>query len=227
MNNDLMIKNLNTLKLKLNKDNQKIFDDIIIYLRTSNLTEDDTEAILQEQLDLFLHPENISKPISEIIGTTNYKDYFDSIIKESKSTTLNFIKETIIPVMLYGFIFLNFYEVILDIIFDVFIKKIGFNLTNHKFKMKDLVSLIIFIPGVFMFFKIMSNDTFKIKNTKNTIKQFLMLYLVILIIIGSQVILGVFFKDFTSMVLFTIPSIFVLIAGVITIIFLVIKLLKC
>jgi hypothetical protein len=211
MNTDSMVRNLNELKFGLKKENLKIFDDIIIYVRSKNISGENGEIILQELLDLFLHPDNLNKPISEIIGTTDYKKYLNSFIKEFKPKKLELIKAYwYLPLILL--IGIPFYDVIANIFIDIIINKTGFNF-SYNYTAGAIISTLIYFPFVFIFLKTMSIGVFKKDKLQNSIVPFFIIYAIFMVLIIIQVLFKLFFKDFSSIVLFKIPSIIILILG--------------
>jgi len=80
-----LIKQLNKASENLSEENKKIFSDIIVYVRTSNIKSMDSEEFLQQLLDSFLNAEQRGVTIETVLGTTDIKHYCDEIINTYKS----------------------------------------------------------------------------------------------------------------------------------------------
>lgn len=81
-----LTKRLNESAEKLSEKNKKIFYDIVLYIRTSNLKEEDAEEFLQQILDSFLNAEQQGISIESILGTSDIRDYCEEIVETYKST---------------------------------------------------------------------------------------------------------------------------------------------
>ena len=83
--NDLRKKN-NELNKKLNKKNTPIMTDIIVYLRVSNITDEQVESVRQDLLDMVLTAQDRGDDISTIIGE-DYQTFCDEILQSANSKT--------------------------------------------------------------------------------------------------------------------------------------------
>ena len=90
-----LIKQLNKASENLSVENEKIFDDIVVYVRTSNIKTRDAEEFLQQILDSFLNAEQQGVSIENVLGTTDIKHYCDEIVDTYKSSyNYSYIKKS-------------------------------------------------------------------------------------------------------------------------------------
>ncbi|USB34646.1 hypothetical protein [Paenibacillus sp. YPG26] len=81
--NQLRMKN-NELDKKLEKHNQQVMLDIVVYLRVSSMPDAQVELVRHDLLDMTLAAQERNEDISTIIGT-DYKSFCDEIILNSAS----------------------------------------------------------------------------------------------------------------------------------------------
>ncbi|MBU3182161.1 hypothetical protein [Clostridium psychrophilum] len=81
-----LIKQLNKASKNLSVENEKIFGDIVFYVRTSNIKTRDAEEFLQQILDSFLNAEKQGVSIENVLGTTDIKNYCKEIVATYKSS---------------------------------------------------------------------------------------------------------------------------------------------
>lgn len=79
-------KQLNESVEKLSLENRKIFDDIIAFIRASNLKTRDGEEFLQQMLDSFLNAQQEGRSIEIMLGTDDIRGYCKEIVDTYKST---------------------------------------------------------------------------------------------------------------------------------------------
>jgi len=81
-----LIKQLNEASENLSSENKIVFDDIVVYIRTSNIKTRDAEEFLQQILDSFLNAEQQGVSIEDVLGTADIKNYCDEIVNTYKSS---------------------------------------------------------------------------------------------------------------------------------------------
>ena len=81
-----LIKQLNKASENLSLENKSVFDDIVVYVRTSNIKIRDAEEFLQQILDSFLNAEQQGVSIETVLGTTDIKHYCEEIVDTYKSS---------------------------------------------------------------------------------------------------------------------------------------------
>ncbi|MBZ9606456.1 DUF1048 domain-containing protein [Clostridium estertheticum] len=80
-----LIMQLNKASEKLSLESKDVFDDIVVYVRTSNIKTRDAEEFLQQILDSFLNAEQQGVSIENVLGTTDIKHYCEEIVNTYKS----------------------------------------------------------------------------------------------------------------------------------------------
>mgnify|MGYP001559176439 CR=1 FL=1 len=81
-----LITQLNKASENLSPENIKTFDDIVVYIRTSNIKTRDGEEFLQQILDSFLNAEQQGVSIESMLGTSDIKHYCEEIVSTYKSS---------------------------------------------------------------------------------------------------------------------------------------------
>ncbi|MBZ9606332.1 hypothetical protein G9F73_000550 [Clostridium estertheticum] len=81
-----LIKQLNKAAENLSPENESIFLDIVVYIRTSNIRTRDAEEFLQQILDSFLNAEQQGVGIETMLGTSDIKQYCEEIVSTYKSS---------------------------------------------------------------------------------------------------------------------------------------------
>ncbi|MFW2488760.1 hypothetical protein ACN077_09315 [Clostridium chromiireducens] len=81
----LLEKQLNESVEKLSLENRGIFDDIVAFIRTSNLKTRDGEEFLQQMLDNFLNAQQQGISIEAMLGTDDIRGYCEEIVATFKS----------------------------------------------------------------------------------------------------------------------------------------------
>lgn len=76
----------NILDEKINKDNQKVFTDMICYLRGSNMTDYDIEVVRHDLTEMVLSAQQRGESIDAVIGN-DYKEFCDEVIANIPSKT--------------------------------------------------------------------------------------------------------------------------------------------
>lgn len=109
----------NRISKNLNFENQKIYTDIVCYLRVSNLSEMEQEEVFSDILRMFFDCQNQGKEVKKMIGE-DYKQFTDDII-----LALNPKKNYLKKIKLYAFILFNalFYVLTIDF-FVLYLPKI-------------------------------------------------------------------------------------------------------
>jgi len=166
-----LIKQLKIAAKNLSLENKKTFDDIVVYIRTSNIKTRDAEDFLQQILDSFLNAEQRDISIESMLGTSDIKHYCNEIVSTYKSSYnyLSLCSEYIAPtgmiitiVSIINYIMQNF---------TIFIKhgalNLNFNL-NFELGMIFQILLIVFMGITFMayFNKICFEGPSKSRKTK-------------------------------------------------------------
>lgn len=110
----------NQLEEKLSQDNQNVLTDIIVYLRTSQISDYQQEIIRNDITQMMIDGEQRNMDMHDVIGN-DYKEFCDNILAEvPKRSITEKILSMIAPICLYCWIVLVIWLVtcILEIIFD-------------------------------------------------------------------------------------------------------------
>ncbi|WP_157844128.1 hypothetical protein [Candidatus Stoquefichus sp. SB1] len=110
----------NQLEEKLSQDNQNVLTDIIVYLRTSQISDYQQEIIRNDITQMMIDGEQRNMDMHDVIGN-DYKEFCDNILAEvPKQSITEKILSMIAPICLYCWIVLVIWLVtcILEIIFD-------------------------------------------------------------------------------------------------------------
>jgi DNA-binding ferritin-like protein (Dps family) len=190
-----LIKQLNKSAKNLSLENKKIFDDMVLYTRTSNLKTRDAEEFLQQILDSFLNAEHQGVSIESMLGTSDIKYYCEEIVSTYKSSYnyLSLCSEYIAPTGMI-IIVVSIINYILQNI-TIFIKHGNFNLKfnlNFELGMIFQILLIVFMSITFMayFNKICFEEPSKSRKTKYFSILKLICILLLCIVIGLPRLAG-------------------------------------
>lgn len=198
-----LIKGLNKAKENLSENNRKIFDEIIIYIRSSNIKTRDAEEFLQQTLDNFISAEHQNISIETYLGTSDIKGYCKEIVDTYKSTYSKF--------SLIGQ-YINYVGLVLTILFAIAytfqniqaILKIGLS----SFSLNMLITptiifeLILVVPLIFASFAWLKHQSFREISKKQDIIEFFVMWIIAILLIGSMLLSELLFKD---IVIFAVP----------------------
>ena len=162
MNSMEMLRNENLrFSENLTDRNNKIFTDIVIYLRVSNLNEESQEEIISDILRMFLDCQENDKPIENMIGQ-DYKQFTDNIIlaMNPKVSIMNKVKEYS-KIAIMGFCIL----LTIDFIFEYLPKMIkeGFNLNyQYSIELGTIIKYIIIMIAACAIFDYIGKNSFEL-----------------------------------------------------------------
>ena len=117
MNEDQLAHENNELRKQLTKYNKKVYENILMYIRTSLRTSKETEEVLMEVLEHTIQAQKQGKDIHAVIGD-NPKAYAKEI-----TDALPYPRKLVIPIISLIMIFFGFHFMgggIFDYIFDFF-----------------------------------------------------------------------------------------------------------
>lgn len=145
----------------LTTENDKVFTDIVCYLRVSNLNEENQEEIISDILRMFLDCQENDKPIASIIGE-NCKQFIDNIISavNPKVSIINKIKEYS-KIAIMGFCIL----LTIDFIFGYLPKMIkeGFNFNyQYPIELGTIIKFVIIIAVASAIFDYIGRNSFEL-----------------------------------------------------------------
>lgn len=90
-----LLKKNNESEKQINKENEGIYTDMIVYLRGADITEHNQEKVREDLIEMIVHGQERGDDIQKVIGD-NYKEICDEIIAEMpKKTKIQKVMETI------------------------------------------------------------------------------------------------------------------------------------
>lgn len=179
----------NQKREKLNKENKKYYEDMLLYIRTSlNKEEVQTEEVLSELLAHLLEAQDNGKSATEVFGD-NPREYADEIIQELPKMNLkekiSFLK---LPLSTFFITFLLFSGISdLIIYYSLHVGDLIKEIHIGSLTVKGILSIISVLILVDIFFKYMKWSIFR--KIKKTLEFFF-------IWIGAMFVIGVFMAIF-------------------------------
>jgi DNA-binding ferritin-like protein (Dps family) len=207
-----LIKQLNKSAKNLSLENKKIFDDIILYIRMSNIKTRDAEEFLQQLLDSFLNAQQQGVSIETMLGTPDIKKYCEEIISTYKSS-YNYLSRYSEYIMFTGML-ITIFCIINYIIqnFSIITKGQVDNFTLYlNFDLGLIFQLLLTGPLFIAIFAYFRRNCFKESKKHDKIKEFFMLYGLNILLICTMV---AFFMFVDNVILFRLNIIIVLIIGI-------------
>lgn len=207
----VLIKQLNKSAKNLSQENKKVFDDIILYIRSSNIKTRDAEEFLQQILDSFLNAEQQGVSIEFMLGTSDIKDYCEEIVITYKSSYNNLSRssEYIMTAGIIIIIFSIFNYIMQN--FDILINQDFNNYTIYLNLNSILILEILFIvPSFFTIFNYFKKGCFKETTKRGKIKEFFILWIINMLVICIMVAFIMFVGD---KILYRLNIIILLIVG--------------
>ncbi|HEY5584592.1 MAG TPA: hypothetical protein VIK78_08875 [Ruminiclostridium sp.] len=212
-----LIKQLYESAKNLSLENKKVFEDTVVYMRTSHVKTRDTEEFLQQILDSFLNAEQQGVSIETMLGTADIKHYCEEIVTTYKSSYnyLSFLSEYIMYTGML-IVILSFINYITQSI-SIFIMHGADNLTMDLTFDLTFISQSIFI--VFAIIAVMTytrkscfknNNSFKEPSRFNKVKNFIILYILCMLFMCIMVAFSMFLSE---LILFRLNIIIVLLIG--------------
>lgn len=208
-----LIKQLNECSKNLSEENEKVFDDIKLYIRTSNIKIRDQEEFLQQILDSFLHAEQKGVSIESMLGTSDIRQYCKEIVHAYKSS-YNYLSLMGEHVMYLGIFvaILSIYKFI-SIIFNALLSK-NSALNSLSFyldvNLELILQFLIIVPFVYGLITSYQKNCFKETSKVNKIKEFFIYWILCVLLISTMVAIGMFVS---KTVFFSLNLFIVLIIG--------------
>jgi len=209
-----LAKQLNKAAENLSVENRKIFDDIIIYIRVSNLKERDAEEFLQQILDSFLNAQQQGVSIESMIGTTDIKHYCDEIVDTYRSSynSLSLSSQYI----MYAGMFI----IILSVIKYIPQKLIPLLFKTHElnnftfyldFTHQLIIQILIVAPFVIVVLTWFKKSCFKGASKFSKAKEFFIYWIICVLLICTWIVI---FKFVDETVIFSLNIFIVLSVGI-------------
>lgn len=210
----LLAKQLNKAAENLSLENKKIFDDIIIYIRVSNLKERDAEEFLQQILDSFLNAQQKGISIEAMLGTTDIKHYCDEIVDTYKSS-YNLLSLSGQYIMYAGIfiVILSFINYIPQKLIPLIFKAHEFNNFTFylDFNLQLIIQILIVVPFIIIVLTSFKKSCFKRNSKVSKAKEFIIYWLICVLLICTWIAI---FKFVDETVLFSLNIFIVLSIGI-------------
>ena len=208
-----LIKQLNKSAKNLSLENKKIFDDIVLYIRTSNLKARDAEEFLQQILDSFLNAEHQGVSIESMLGTSDIKNYCEEIVRTYKSS-YNYISRCSEYIMYTGMsiVIISFITFITQN-FTAFIINGAENLSFYLSVDSGLIfQFFILVPTIITFMTYFKKNCFKKPTKGDKVKEYFILWILCILLICIMLAFSMFVGE---LFLFRLNIIIVLIIGIV------------
>ncbi|URZ04512.1 hypothetical protein [Clostridium felsineum] len=173
---DKMIRENYENSKKLNEYNNKIYGDIVCYIRVSSLPSTKIEEIISDLLEMFLRYEKEGKSIDDIIGS-DYKAYCDSIIAAALDNRFHVenLKDVLYIVMNGLFILLT-----INFAFDYLPKLIKYKkIISYDLEISFFLNATLILISCFVILKYIGKTSFKTPSKKSYVLLFIVLYIFI------------------------------------------------
>lgn len=186
-----LLKYNNKREKEINKINERIYTDMIVYLRGSDMTEYNQELIREDLITMILEGQERGDDIEKVIGN-NYKDICDEIIetmpKKTKLQKLgSVIETTLASIWILGAISI--------------IKTLIGNLFNHEeswnfiLSIGDLINMLIIILLANFIVNYVCKTAFQYSD-KNKVLTFIKVWIVSIAISGTMIMCS-YYLDYT------------------------------
>lgn len=214
MNAKDIIKANNQLREQLHEENKKVYEDMLLYIRTNtNKSEQQTEEVLLELLEHFIAAQAEDKSAQEIFGE-DIKEYCDEILEEipgeKKSVSLlfgAFLLLDLLGIMSFTYGTLGF---ILHKVFDLGSNSYEFSLVSVL--VIALIDSLLIFGFVKLILKWIKSSAFQEKQKKTWV-EFLQIWLVSTIFAAVLILIKFFMPTFGVKI--TIPILTFTVIGII------------
>lgn len=209
-----LVKQLNKAAENLSIENRKIFDDIVIYIRASNLKERDAEEFLQQILDSFLNAQQQGVSIESTIGTSDIKHYCDEIVNTYKSS-YNVLSLSGQYIMYAGMfiVILSFIKYIPQKLIPILLKTHEIN--NFTFYLdvnrQLIIQCLIVLPFIIAVLTSFKKSCFKGTSKVSKVKEFFIYWMICVLLICTWIAI---FKFVDETVIFSLNIFIVLSIGI-------------
>ncbi|MFA9466446.1 MAG: hypothetical protein ACERKN_19460 [Velocimicrobium sp.] len=181
----------NKLEEQLNKQNNKIYTNMVVYMRGSDISEYNQERVRRDIIEMIIEGEKRGDSIDEIIGT-DYKNVCDEIIsvfpsETTKDKIVNIINMTLACVYILGAI-----SVIKTLVGNIVHRE---DLMGYALSMGDIINAMVIIVLANIIVNKMCKNAFKNPIIKNKIIRFMVSWIICMTITCSMIGIA-YFLDF-------------------------------
>lgn len=158
-------------------DNKSVFTDIIVYIRSANISPYYQEKVRRDICEMIVDGEKRGKPAKDIIGD-NYKLFCDNVIAEiPKLRKIEYILSLFRDVLLSVNVLL-----IIWFISNLFEQIISNSLPLFTVTTGNVLCAVLIIIAAFGVFHAFSKNTFNIKNSNTNRKGILVIFLLLFVL---------------------------------------------
>lgn len=190
------LKEINKLSKRMTKEDENIYEEIVVYMRLSDLKDIDVEETLIEIADMIIEAEKDGKDIKYLVGD-NYIKFCDNIINEIKvkyTRVDKIINNFKIQVFLISMAVLFTINYLMSQLTSILMGK-GFTL-NYNLTINQLISNLIIGLMCYLVFSEIKKDSIKeckIKVYGEKIKKDnkILKFIILLIMISISIIITV------------------------------------
>jgi DNA-binding ferritin-like protein (Dps family) len=217
MNAKEIVKINNDLREKLSEENKKVYEDMLVYIRTNtNKSEQQTEEVLLELLEHLLAAQADGKTVQDIFGN-DIKQYCDEIINEipGEKRSISLLFGAYLFINLFGIMSLTYGTLgfFFNRVFHLGSSNVEISLGSTI--VNFLIDAVLIYIFVIIILKWIKSTTFKQKETKKWV-EFFQIWLVSTLFIGIMVIINIFMPSFGLAI--TIPNLFFTAVGILLVI---------
>lgn len=180
-----LLKENNELEKQINSTNTEILTDIIVYIRSANISVYKQEVVRRDIIQMIIDGENRGSSAADVIGG-DYKNFCDSILNEIpklsvKEKVLSSLRDTGLSIIVLTLIWLCFN--VIDIL-------MGANSWPYvTITLGNIISGMLIICTAFGLFTIFSKNSFN-KDFLRSKKMFLILFSIVTICICANTFLN-------------------------------------
>ncbi|MDD3223789.1 MAG: DUF1048 domain-containing protein [Clostridium sp.] len=159
---DKMIRENYEMSKKLNEENQKIYTDIVCYIRVSSFNSKEKEEVISDILEMFLRYQSEDKPVESAIGH-DYKAFCDSIVESSHSKfSIDTIKENV-NIIINGIFILLSIDFVLNYIPNLIKTR---SVINYHINLSTIIVSSITMISAYGIVKYIGKTSFKYSSKK-------------------------------------------------------------
>ncbi|MHA6253040.1 DUF1129 family protein [Oceanobacillus sp. CAU 1775] len=195
-----LIKENNEKRELLNEENQEDYEEMLVYIRMHNKSEQQSEEILMELLDHLLEAQANGKTAKDIFGE-DLKAYSEDLINELPRETK---KDQLILLLYLGLNLLGIVAIFTGIANYLAYKIFGLGTATFDFYLGTgisivIIDLILLAGFVYIVILWINGSVFKKKPTKKWM-EFLQVWVIAMVFIGLTLLVFMFMPTFGSLI---------------------------
>ena len=186
-----LLKKNNESEKQVNKENDRIYTDMIVDLRGADINEYYQEKVREDLIEMIVHGQERGDDIQKVIGD-NYKEICDEIIAEMPKKT---IKEKMMHTLgvILDIVWILGIVSIIKVLSTILVK--GSKDMTFTFSLGDLISYSMIVLVANMIVNYICRTAFKEQNQKNNkVLSFVIVWIVCCIILCVVILPALFIK---------------------------------